>query len=139
MLFGEGNGFLCGLDLGEWSTRVLVAATRGGDSGCNPGKTAPLLARCLRVGAPEVALESVDCDQRFKLPNPSLVDGSVGSTARLFLRLPPNRNAISDVSTGLCDLRGSTELRAPVLLELREAVRLMVLAEDPEMELEREE
>lgn len=103
-----------------------------------------LLARFLRAFGDE-ALASVDCDQRFRLPKPSPDGRSDESSALLLLRLlcdvdvPASRKAISDVSPGLCEPIGSTEFRALSPGEVSEAVRLIVLAEEVEADLDREE
>ena len=137
----------CGLDRGECSSR----AWRICDVGENgwfvaDWSAAPLLARLRLVLPIEAVLEFVDCDQRLRLFNPSLVPCSDGSTARLFLRLRscdmgsrPTRNAISDVSPGLCGPIGAVEFLAPVLDELSEPVRLMVTTEEEDREPDREE
>lgn len=108
----------------------------GGDIGWDPspGKAAPLLARFLRELGDEV-LASVDCDQRFKLPRPSTVGLSPSIALLLLLLLcevapPARRKAIRDVSPGLCEPIGSTELRALLEGELSEPVRLTVFAEE---------
>lgn len=55
------------------------------------------------------------------------------------MRSRPIRRAINDVSTGLCDLMGTTGAFGPVLDELKEPARLIVTTEDDDKELEREE
>lgn len=94
----------------------------------------------------DATLEFVECDHRFKLFRPSLPLCSKGSTATLFLRLwscdigsRPSRRAMSDVSPGLCDLIGTVEFLAPVLVELSEPVRLTVTTDDEDREFDREE
>lgn len=53
---------------------MFLCAVRGGENGWF-ARAAPLLARCRRVVPGEAALESVEWDQRFKFPNPSLAEG----------------------------------------------------------------
>lgn len=114
-----------------------------GDICCaaRPGRAALLLARFRRATG-ECALASVDCDHRFRLPNPSPTGFSEGSSALLLLRLvvpPPTRKAIRDKSPGLCEPIGSTELRVVSPGELREPARLIVAAVEPEADLGRED
>lgn len=98
-------------------------------------------------------LELVDWDQRLRSFNPSLSPRTIDSTgapaATLFLRLllscgtgslsRPTLKAIRSPPGGLCDAEGRTECRASVLVEVREAVRLIVTTEDEEMDAGREE
>jgi len=140
-LRGPDGAFRCGLALGEWSMSCREGLE--GDICCEtrPDRAALLLARFRRATG-ECALASVDCDHRFRLPNPSPTGFSEGSSALLLRRRvapPPTRSAISDKSLGLCEPIGSTELRALSPGELTDAARLIVAAVEPDADLGRED
>lgn len=114
-----------------------------GDICCaaRPGRAALLLARFRRATG-DCALASVDCDHRLRLPKPSPAGFSGGSNVLLLLRRdapPPTRKAISDISPGLCEPIGSTELRALSPGEVIDPVRLIVAAVEPDADFGREE
>ena len=106
-----------------------------------------LLARFRFVLVADATLELVEVEYRCELPDASLIDRSVTSTATLLLRFwscdncsRPTLSVIKDESAGLCDLIGAGEFRAPVPMdELSEAVRFTVTMDADENELEREE
>lgn len=84
----------------------------------------------------------MDCDHRFRLPNPSPTGFSdVSSVLLLLLRVfsGPRRKAISDASLGPCEPIGSTELRALSPGELSDPARLIVVATEPEADFGRED
>ena len=94
----------------------------------------------------DATLELVECDHRFRLPNPSLLARSVGSTATLLLRLlscdigsRESLSAIRDVSVVLCTFIGTIEFRAPAPEELSDPLRFTVTTDAEDRELERDE
>lgn len=118
-----------------------------GENGCVGmlGSTAPLLTR-FAVCNPDFTLPFVDCDHRWRFPNPSPFGLSDRSTATLCTRLcscdiesRPSRCATEFGSLGLCDLTGPAEVRTPVLDELRDPVRFTVTTDAEDKEFEREE